>query len=456
METKCRKVLTLACTVMSSAMAMCDGAATNVAMSANANQTTNVNLSIRSAIRSLAVGLAGDADVYDMRDAAANLFSRIAGEKDPDVFRAHMGSMQNAILGIRFREGPLADSYDDWARSINRFDEMCDRCSTAMWKQTRDWQWAWEFRLKQMEVYRKELERIADAQPKPRPPNFSGVHDDLSSVRRLLRYRLSELIRLSFASSEQFADFYNDLPPNEQEAWRNRIEVASGMKFDFSEEGKQHIRDVTMRKPHDGGDVLPHPFAFFGCTLGVAHTNANPQGKSTYQEVVSHWNESFKLTPPYFGAHAMFAKLAPRSKLAYSVFVIWNNLNTKTRDERFALAKDIKADIEKRLGVALGEFFFEVKNHVCDESAWRNADFACARSCSVFGPIKIEIYATGGSFYHRSIRLVITDTAAEALVEKERKENPLKYDREAERRRFEQLKEMNRRRKLIPAKNPEK
>ena len=441
METNCRKVLALACTMMSSAMALCDGAATNGTMSANANQTTNANASIEASIRVVAAGLAGNADVHAMHDTAAGLFSRIASEDDAGAFRVHMESMQNAILGIRFREGPLADSYDDWARSIDRFDDMCDRCSTTMWKQTRDWQWLWEFRLKQMGVYRKELERIADAQPKLSPPNFCGVHHDLSSVRGLLRYRLSELVRLSFASSEQFAIFYHDLPPNEKEVWRNRIETASGMKFDFSEEGKQHVRDVTMRKPYDGGDILPHPFTLFGCTLGVAHTNANPQSKSTYQEVVSHWNESFKLTPPYFGAHAMFAKLAPRSKLAYSVFVIWSNLNTKTRDERFALAKDIKADIEKRLGVALGEFFFEVKNHVCDESAWRDADFACARSCSVFGPIKIEIYATGGSFYHRTIRLVITDTAAEALVEKERKENPLTYDskaeKEAERRRFE-------------------
>ena len=151
--------------------------------------------------------------------------------------------MENAILGIRFREGPLADSYDDWARSINRFDEMCDRCSTAMWKRTRDWQWLWEFRLKQMGIYRKEIERIADAQPKPVPPNFCGVHDDLSSVRRLLRYRLSELIRLSFASSREFTDFYHELPVGEQEAWRNRIEAASGLKFDFSDESKQRVRD---------------------------------------------------------------------------------------------------------------------------------------------------------------------------------------------------------------------
>ena len=48
-----------------------------------------------------------------------------------------------------------------------------------------------------------------------------------------------------------------------------------------------------------------------------------------------------------------------------------------------------------------------------------------------------------------SILSSITDTAAEALVEKERKENPLKYDREAERRRFERLKELSRRRKAM-------
>ena len=454
METNCRKVLALACTVMSSAMAMCDGAATNVAMSANANQTTNVNLSIRSAIRSLAVGLAGDADVYDMRDAAANLFSRIADEKDPDAFRAHIESMQNAILGIRFREGPLADSYDDWARSINRFDEMCDRCSTAMWKQTRDWQWVWEFRLKQMEVYRKELERIADAQPKSWPPNFSGVHDDLSSVRRLLRYRLSELIRLSFASSEQFADFYLDLPSNEQETWRNRIETASGMKFEFSTEGKQHIRDVTMRRPYDGGDVLPHPFTFFGCTLGTVHEGYKQMGKGTSRDMIECWNETFKLEPPYFGKPFMFAKLAPRSKLAYSVMIIWSGVYS--HEELISQAKRIKEDIEKRFGVTLGDFFFELGSHVRDESEWMSAGIGVARSRSVFGPIRFDIDVEYRDGSKSNIVLTITDTAAEALVEKERKENPLKYDREAERRKFEKLKEMNRRRKVIPAKNTTK
>ena len=66
------------------------------------------------------------------------------------------------------------------------------------------------------------------------------------------------------------------------------------------------------------------------------------------------------------------------------------------------------------------------------------------RSRSVFGPIMIEInagdYPVNYSPPHW-LRLTITDTAAEAIVEKERKENPLTYDskaeKEAERRRFE-------------------
>ena len=80
-------------------------------------------------------------------------------------------------------------------------------------------------------------------------------------------------------------------------------------------------------------------------------------------------------------------------------------------------------------------------------------------SRSVFGPIMIEINAIDDSsrrFPPQRLELIVTDTAAEALVEKERKENPLKYDREAERRKFEKLKEMNRRRKVIPAKNTTK
>ena len=86
METKHIKWMALACAVLSSVVAMGDAgnvahdSTTNGLVSSNANPVTNVNLSIRADIQSLSVGMAGDADVYDMRDAAATLFSRIESE----------------------------------------------------------------------------------------------------------------------------------------------------------------------------------------------------------------------------------------------------------------------------------------------------------------------------------------------------------------------------------------
>ena len=66
------------------------------------------------------------------------------------------------------------------------------------------------------------------------------------------------------------------------------------------------------------------------------------------------------------------------------------------------------------------------------QEEWRNAKVSAMKSRSVFGMIRMEIIAN----YHENstscIQLVVTDTDAEALVEKERKENPLKYDRELE------------------------
>ena len=105
----------------------------------------------------------------------------------------------------------------------------------------------------------------------------------------------------------------------------------------------------------------------------------------------------------------------------------------------------------------LGEFFFEDRSHVCDETTWWKVDWGCARSRSVFGPILIELEAAdqpGNRFpSSRCLSLTITDKAAEAIVEKERKENPLTYDskaeKEAERRRFERLKELGRQRKAM-------
>ena len=75
------------------------------------------------------------------------------------------------------------------------------------------------------------------------------------------------------------------------------------------------------------------------------------------------------------------------------------------------------------------------------------------RSRSVFGPIMIEISASDNPGSDKHVDLVITDKSAEALVEKERRENPLTFDskaeKEAERRRFERLKELGRQRKAM-------
>ena len=226
----------------------------------------------------------------------------------------------------------------------------------------------------------------------------------------------------------------------------------------IEERAKREIarQDEEVRKPRDGGDVLPHPFTFLGCMFGQSYDLSDFGGNDTCEDVILCWFKNFSIDP-YFGKKWMTLSLAPRSKMAYSAEISWSG--QETREELFAFAKDIKIDIEKRLGVKLGEFFFEGRSHVCDEATWWKSDWGCARSRSVFGPILIELEAADkprNFSPSRRFRLIITDTAAEALVERERKENPLKYDREAERRRFEQLKEMNRRRKLIPAKKPEK
>ena len=168
------------------------------------------------------------------------------------------------------------------------------------------------------------------------------------------------------------------------------------------------------------------------------------------------WYSNFAIEP-YLGKKWMTLNLAPRSKIAYSAEIEWWDRNT--REELALHAKKIKDDIEKRLGVTLGDFFFESGGHVRDKEAWKSGG-GVMKSRSVFGPIMIEISASDSSGNDKHVDLVITDTAAEALVEKERKENPLTYDSKAEeaaeRRRFEQLKEMSRRRKVIPAKNTTK
>lgn len=215
--------------------------------------------------------------------------------------------------------------------------------------------------------------------------------------------------------------------------------------FRRREERKRRAHDARVRAPHDGGDVLPHPFNFLGCTLGMPYDLRSPGGKDGREGIVQCWYENFKIDS-YFGKVRMTVKLAPRSKVAYSVQMDW--WGQKTRQELFELAKAVKSDIEKRLMVALGEFFYEDGKHVCDEAGWWSGESVGAISRSVFGPVRIELEAADkprNLSPSRRFRLEIVDTAVEAQVDKERKENPLKYDREAKKRRHEKLMEYGRR-----------
>ena len=204
--------------------------------------------------------------------------------------------------------------------------------------------------------------------------------------------------------------------------------------------------DYKVRKPRDGGDVLPHPFTLFGCTLGIAYDEVKSLSIRTCGEKVLGWSMHPRIAP-YFGKENVCVWLAPRSKIAYSMEFEWRDV--KTKKDGLAMVKELKMDLEKRLGVTLGGLFFEVDGHVCDESKWWSAPSAYVKSRSVFGPIMIEICAACKAMGTSYVKLEIIDKEAEAIVEKERKENPLKYDREAERRRFERLKDLSRRRKAM-------
>ena len=194
------------------------------------------------------------------------------------------------------------------------------------------------------------------------------------------------------------------------------------------EERKIKAYDDAVRKPRDGGDVLPHPFTFLGCTFGNAYEVSRKGGKDALDDVILCWYSNFAIEP-YFGEKWMMLSLAPRSKIAYSADIQWWGCNA--REDLSSHAKQIKADIEKRLGVKLGEFFFESGGHVRDKEVWKNGG-GVMKSRSVFGPILIEISASDNPGGDKHVDLVITDKAAEALVEKERKENPLTFDRKAE------------------------
>ena len=375
-----------------------------------------------------------------------NILDRIVAEKDEAKYMEHFQKVEDAILGVKFKEFPLSDSadpYDEWERSISLFKGLSFMYSVSFWKKKKDIDHGREFDLKRLAVYRREIERIVDAKKKPLPKGFLGVHGSLESVRSKLMSDRKRLLRDFSCGS--FGEYYITLPVPERVRWKKRIEDASGLKFELDETWKKRAHDEEVRRPHDGGDVLPHPFTFLGCTFGNAYEVSRRGGKDALGDVILCWYSNFAIEP-YFGKKWMTLNLAPRSKIAYSAEIEWWDRNT--REELALHAKQIKDDIEKRLGVTLGDFFFESGGHVRDKGAWKSGG-GVMKSRSVFGPIMIEISASDSSGNDKHVDLVITDTAAEALVEKERKENPLKYDREAERRRFERLKELSRQRKAM-------
>ncbi len=379
-----------------------------------------------------------------------NILDRIVAEKDEDKYMEHFQKVEDAILGVKFKELPLSDSddpYDEWERSISLFEGLSFMYSVSFWKKKKDIDHGREFDLKRLEVYRREIERIVDAKPKPLPKGFLGVHGSLERVRSKLMLDRKRLLR-DF-SHGSFGEYYIALPEPERARWEKRIEDASGLKFELDEIWKKRMHDEEVRKPRDGGDVLPHPFTFLGCTFGNVYEVSRRGGNDAIDDVILCWYSNFRIEP-YFGKKWMTLRLAPRSKIAYSAEIEWSGYNT--REELSAQAKEIKADIEKRLGVTLGDFFFESGGHVRDNEAWKNGG-GLMRSLSVFGPIMIEISASDNPGSDKHVDLVITDKAAEALVEKERKENPLTFDskaeKEAERRRFERLKELGRQRKAM-------
>ena len=188
--------------------------------------------SVEDGIKSFAEGLAGDADLQALWTIGTNVIARIAQEDDVAEFRKHIGSLQKAILGIRFREGPMADSYYDWCWSIDIFDHMGNQCVKAMWKRTQELQWICDFRLKQMAILKREIERIADAKPKPDPPNFEGVHPTLDMVQSTLKTCLRRAYE-DMLWDHPFKKYYKRLTPEEKRSWEKRIEEASGMPLEF-------------------------------------------------------------------------------------------------------------------------------------------------------------------------------------------------------------------------------
>ncbi len=249
MRTECRKMIQGVVVALMLAVVGCDGEkseAATVAAATNAScvATSAVEFSqcedatfyllpaLAAEVKSFAEGLASDADLQKLWTSGTNIVARIEAVEDINEFCRQIDAMQDAILGIRFREGPMADSYYDWCWSIDIFDHMGNQCVKAMWKRTQELQWICDFRLKQMAILKREIERIADAKPKPDPPNFEGVHPTLDMVQSSLKTCLRRAYE-DMLWDHPFKKYYKRLTPEEKRSWEKRIEKASGMPLEF-------------------------------------------------------------------------------------------------------------------------------------------------------------------------------------------------------------------------------
>ena len=186
---------------------------------------------IEEEIHSFAGMLSGTGQLVRAWATGTNLLARIGDEPDEQVYMNHFKNMESAILGMRFREGPFADSYNEWDHSIVLFGKLSFWYSVSFWKKRKDSQWLWEFYLNQLDVYRKELERIANAKEKDLPPGFNGIHGTLEATRS--RLRLDRDMTLRKFSSDNFVSNYLAITPSERLRWRQRIEEAAGVEFKF-------------------------------------------------------------------------------------------------------------------------------------------------------------------------------------------------------------------------------
>ena len=186
---------------------------------------------LENEIHSFSGMLSGPGQLVRAWTTGTNLLARIGDETDEQVRMNHFKEMESAILGMRFREGPYADSYNEWDHSIVIFGKLASWYSISVWKKSKDSPWLWEFYLKRLDVYRKELERIANAKEKPLPPGFNGIHGTLEATRSRLKLDRDMILRKF--SSDSFVSNYLAITPSERLRWCQRIEEAAGVEFKF-------------------------------------------------------------------------------------------------------------------------------------------------------------------------------------------------------------------------------